>query len=255
MPRSASARPTSRGFRPQALVLVASAAFASFAIAQTSRDPKQLLKQAIELHQAGKLEEAIQDYRLFLETYPDVPAARSDLGAALAAEGKYEEAIQEYKRALALQSMPQVELNLGLAYYKTAELQQAIQAFQRAQDGLPGDSRPVLLEADCYLRLGENKKVIELLKPLDQQKGDDLALSYMLGTALVRDGQAEQGQILVNKILKNGDSAEARLLIGTTKLMVNDFSGALTDLQKAVELNPDLPDVYAYYGAALVATA
>src|SRR5215469_1134562 len=180
MPRSSSARPSSRGFHLKALLLLASAGFARFTVAQTAPDPKQLLKEAIALHQAGKLEEAIQDYRLFLETYPDVPAARSDLGAALAAEGKYEAAIQEYKKALALGPVPQVELNLGLAYYKTAELREAIQAFQRAHEGLPADSRPLLLEADCYLRLGENKKVIELLNPLEQQNRDDLALSYML---------------------------------------------------------------------------
>src|SRR2546426_4881790 len=72
--------------------------------------------------------------------------------------------------------------------------------------------------------------------------------------ALVRDGQADKGQILIDRILKNGDSAEARLLLGTTKLMVSDFSGALVDLQKAVELNPDLPDLYAYYGVALLST-
>src|SRR5437773_7248730 len=76
----------------------------------------------------------------------------------------------------------------------------------------------------------------------------------MLGTALVRDGQDEKGQVLVDRILKNGDSAEARLLLGTTKLMVNDFAGALVDLEKAVELNPHLPEVYAYYGTALLST-
>ena len=42
--------------------------------------------------------------------------------------------------------------------------------------------------------------------------------------------------------------------MGTTKFMVADFSGALQDLQKAVELNPQLPDVYAYYGQALLLT-
>ena len=81
-----------------------------------------------------------------------------------------------------------------------------------------------------------------------------MGIVYLLGTALVRDGQVAKGQVIINKILKNGDSAEARLLLGTTKLQMNDFSGALTDLQKAVELNPNLPDVYSYYGLALMST-
>ena len=99
-----------------------------------------------------------------------------------------------------------------------------------------------------------NKEVIDLLSPLEQTHGDDLGLIYMLGTALVRDEQVAKGQVIIDKILKNGDSAEARLLLGTTKFQANDFSGALADLQKAVELNSKLPDLYTYYGLALMST-
>lgn len=98
--------------------------------------------------------------------------------------------------------------------------------------------------ADCHLRLGENKKVIELLVPIDKSSPDNLAIIYMLGTALVRDRQPERGQVLINRILKNGDSVEARLLLGATKMMAGGYAGARNDLQQAVELNPNLPDVY-----------
>jgi len=96
--------------------------------------------------------------------------------------------------------------------------------------------------------------VIALLTPSQRQDPDNPAFNYMLGTALVRDGQAAKGQLVIDKILRNGDSAEARMLMGTTKYMVRDFAGALGDLQKAVELNPSLPEVNAYYGLALLAT-
>ena len=230
------------------------ALFACLAIGQTQRAAEEILKEAASLHRAGRLEQAIRDYRLFLEKYPDVAPVRSDLGAALAGAGRYEEAIAEYKRALQLKPLAQVRLNLALAYYKTMKLSLAVAELKKVREEMPGDLRPVMLEADCYLRLGENKKVIELLTPVHQTNGDGLAIAYMLGTALVRDGQAERGQVLIDRILKNGDSAEARLLLGTTKLMVNDFAGALVDLQKAVELNRNLPEVYAYYGTALLST-
>ncbi len=234
--------------------------FAFFALSagisagQTTQAPGDILKEAATLHRAGQLDQAIEDYRVFLEKYPDVAPVRSDLGAALAGAGRYEEAIAEYKRALQLKPLPEVRLNLALAYYKTGKLSSAVAELKRVREEMPGDLRPVMLEADCYLRLGENKRVIELLTPVQQPNGDDLATVYMLGTALVRDGQTERGQILIDRILKNGDSAEARLLLGTTRLMVNDFSGALVDLQRAVELNPNLPEVYAYYGVALLST-
>ena len=222
--------------------------------AQQVRDPQSLLKEATSLQQAGKLDQAIEDYRLLLQQYPNIAAVHSNLGAALAGLGRYEEAIQEYERALQLQPMPQVQMNLALAYYKIGKLRVAADGFEKAHTLLPQEIRPILLEADCYLRLGDNKRVVELLTPVEQKAPDDLAITYMMGTALVRDGRANEGQARIDKILRNGDSAESRLLLGTTKLMVNDFSGALADLQKAVELNPDLPELYPYYGAALMAT-
>jgi tetratricopeptide (TPR) repeat protein len=88
------------GFSALLAGVVATLQFAGALRAQTAQSPEALLKEAQTLHQAGKLDEAIKDYRLFLAQHPDVAAVRSNLGAALAA-GRYEEAIIEYKRARA----------------------------------------------------------------------------------------------------------------------------------------------------------
>ena len=223
--------------------------------AQTERSPEDLLKEAEALHKAGKLDQAIEDYRLILKRYPDLASVRSDLGAALAAGGRYQEAIVEYQRALQLKPVPQIRLNLALAYYKADKLPLAVEEIEKVRAALPDDVRVVVLLADCYLRLGENKKVIKLLNPLETAHGDDLAITYLLGSALVRDRQIDKGQVIIDKILKNGDSAEARLLMGTTKLMAHDDPAAVTDLEKAVELNPNLRSAHAYYGRALQNTA
>jgi tetratricopeptide (TPR) repeat protein len=220
--------------------------------AQTLESPEELYKAAIALQQAGKLDEAIADYRLLLSKYPDVAPVRSNLGVALAAQGKYDEAIAEYKRVLAAHPDPQIELNLALAYYKEGQYAPAAESLEKVHAAAPDNTQALLLLSDCHLRAGKNSQVIELLTPL--QDRDDAAISYLLGTALVRDGQAARGQVIINRILKNGDSAEARLLTGTTKLFTNDFVSAVVDLQKAVELNPDLPDAYAYYGLALLSS-
>src|SRR5207244_4889439 len=62
------------------------------------------------------------------------------------------------------------------------------------------------------------------------------------------------GGTVTDRILRQGDSAEARLLLGTTKMFANDYAGALPDLKKAVELNPRLSEAHAYYGEALLRT-
>ena len=220
---------------------------------QTARSPQELLREAESLRRAGKLDQAIEDYHLLLKQRPDLAPVRSDLGATLAAAGRYEAAIVEYQQALKLQPLPQIRLNLALAYYKAGKITLAAESLKKVREEMPADPRATMLLADCYLRLGENRKVIELLDPLEPTRGDDLAFVYMLGTALVREGQVAKGQVIIDKILKNGDSAEARLLLGTTKMVVHDDPGSLEDLRKAVELSANLPDVYAYYGLALLA--
>src|SRR5437773_8441022 len=89
------------------------ALFTSILIGQTQRAPGEILREAASLHRAGQFEQAIEDYRLFLEKYPDVAPVRSDLGAALAGAGRYEEAIGEYKRALQLKSLRSEERRVG----------------------------------------------------------------------------------------------------------------------------------------------
>ena len=219
--------------------------------AASPQSAERYLQEAIALHEKGDFEGAIAGYRTYLKLRPSAIDARSNLGAALVHLGRYEEAIAEYKQALANHgSNPEVLLNLGLAYYKTGQFTDAarVRALQ------PENQQAVLVLADCRLRLGENKEVIALLEPLQKRNPDDLAVVYMLGTALVRDNQAERGQVLIDRILRNGDSAEARLLLGTTKMMAGDYAGARNDLQRAVQLNPKLPDVYSNYGAALMLT-
>ncbi|HXJ94885.1 MAG TPA: tetratricopeptide repeat protein [Terriglobia bacterium] len=223
--------------------------------AQDERSPQDLLKEAESFQQAGKLDEAIADYRLILKQYPDIAPVRSDLGAALAGEGRYQEAIVEYERAMLLQPLPQIRLNLALAYYKADKLNLAVENLKKVHEEMPADLRPVMLLADCYLRQGRNKDVIALLDPLQAAHDDDMGLIYMLGTALVRDGQVARGQVIIDKILKNGDSAEARLLLGTTELAVHQPQAAIADLKRAIELDPKLVSAHSIYGRALIEAA
>ena len=52
--------------------------------------------------------------------------------------------------------------------------------------------------------MGENQKVIDLLTPLEDN--GDLAVSYMLGMALLREKRAAEGQKLLDRILSKGEA-------------------------------------------------
>lgn len=180
---------------------------------------------------------------------------RSNLGAVLVRMGRFEDAISEYRAALAARPANHaIRTNLALAYYKALRLPEAVAELEQVRRADPANTETLLLLADCHLRLGENRRVIELLSPIEHQAQWNRAVAYVLGTALLRDNQIRRGQLLVNRILRDGDSAEARLMMATALTMSADFAGALKEVQRAVELNPNLPNVHSYYGLALMQT-
>ena len=223
--------------------------------AQTNPSPEELLRHAIELQQSGDMEGAIQGYRQFLAERPNEVAAHSNLGVLLSHMGRYGEAATEYNRALELApGTSGILLNLGLAYYKAGRIPEAAQTFSKAHEIAPDNLQTIMLLGDCQLRMGQNRDVIALLKPVEQASADNLAIAYMMGMALLRDGQVQEGQQRVDKILRNGDSAEARFMLGSQMLVVQDFPAAVKQFAGAIELNPDVPDLQAFYGLALLNT-
>jgi len=221
---------------------------------ESRQSPQELLKEAVTSQQNGQLDQAIRDYELFLDMYPDVPEVRSNLAAALVGKGRYAEAITEYERALQKKPDPAVRLNLALAYYKAANFRRAADELEQVRAAGQNSKQALLLLADCNLRMGEDKKVVELLRSVYLADTSDLGVAYLLGTALARDGQTEQAQQVINQITSRGDSAEVRLLMGTAKFVGRDYHGAISDLKAAIDMNPNLPDVYSYYGLGLLYT-
>jgi len=213
------------------------------------------LDKALKAHQAGEMDAAIVQYRIYLKKKPGAYESRANLGAALARQGFFEEAIGEYKTALkSAPSNPGISYNLALAYYKTGDLTLAVKELSALRALVGEQPQVTLLLADSYLQLGQNKKAIELLEPASASKPEDLGIAYVMGMALLRDKQVDEGQKYLNQILGKGESAEALFLMGTSKFSVGDFPNALKDFQKAYDLNPQLPTVNASLGQALMAT-
>jgi tetratricopeptide (TPR) repeat protein len=227
-------------------------------LAQTRMDEfDRALAAATQLHEAGDIEGAIRGYQAILAQRPERVDVRSNLGAAFARLGRYEDAIAEYKRALVIDPRHQtIRFNLALAYYKAALFAEAateLNSFIATQpETRPERWSAILLLADCQIRLGDYKKVIDLLSPLEAAHGSDRAFAYLLGSALISDNQVARGQVLIDRVFGGEDSAEARLLIGSILLLADDGAGAIKEFENALKLNEKLPSLYSWYGRALM---
>ncbi len=209
--------------------------------------------RAAELQKAGDPANAAAEYRKFLAAHPENVEARSNLGVVLMHLGKYEEAIAAYQTALATApSNSIIRLNLGIAFYKALRLEDAKGAFRRVLSAEPDNMQARYLAADCELRLGRPEAAVTLLQPLEKSRAEDPAFAYLLGMAYLGTKQVDKGQLLIDRVLRNGESAEARVMMGVAKRGAGDLKGAVEDLKRAVELNPEVPGVRGLYAQALL---
>ena len=224
------------------------------AAAPPQEDARGALARAVALHQAGNLEGAVAAYRESLALAPSVEAG-SNLGAALAALGRYQEAIEAYRGALAMApGNESIRYNLALAHYKSDDLAGAAGELDALHEAQPQDLRATLLLADCRLRLGEFGRVEELLRPVVDADPENRAALYLLGMALLSDGRVEEGQPLVDRLLRGEESAEAHYLLGWMAFSAGDAAKAVRELARALELDPKLPSLRSHYARALLYT-
>ena len=224
---------------------------AGVACAQSS-NPGQLFREAVAAQQHGNNAEAVRKYRELLKNYPDAVEVRANLGAALAAMGHYDEAIEQYRAVLAKKDNAGLRLNLGLAYYKKSAWREAAHEFQTLWDAQPGDARVATLLAECDTHIGQDEKAITLLKPIAAAHPDDLAVAWLLGSALIRAGRNREGLDLVDLVAREGNRPEAFLLAGQTALKMNEFERARDYANAAARLNPKLAGVDTLRGTVLV---
>lgn len=211
--------------------------------------------RGVVLHQAGDLMGAVQAYERVLAIDAARLDARSNLGAALARLARYDEAVEHYRKALEIDpGQNAIRLNLGLALYKASRIPEAARVFEELLERSPGEKAARLLLADCRLQLGEEDRVVEMLSPHEGDYPDDRLFAYLLGTALVRRGDAQRGQVYIDRLFKDGETAEGLLLMGAQYLRRNDHREALAQLEKAAQLNPELPTVHTLRGIAQMDT-
>jgi tetratricopeptide (TPR) repeat protein len=217
-------------------------------------DADVLFARGVQLHQAGDVMGAIEAYQAALEKEPDRVDARSNLGAALAQLGRYDEATTEYRAVLdRIPEQAKVRFNLALALYKGARIPEAAEELQRVVVQEPANGRAVLLLADCRARLGNDAGVIALLAPREEEFKDDRLFAYLMGNALLRRNELARGQAYIDRLFRGGETAEAHVLLGAAQLKRNEYQAALPELERARELNANLPTLHSLLGRTLMA--
>lgn len=172
------------------------------------------------------------------------------VGNLLLRQMKFEEAIPYFEK-MADRKMPQVHLNLGLAYMALGRYAEAEKEMQRAITLAPNLPKVHELWGELLLgqeRVSEAVEVLLRAVAIDQYS----AAGYrLLGEAYARLSRWQQAyEHLVIAVDLDPDDAEAWSLCGDVLLHLNSFSEAKKYLQRSLQLKPGNPGARASYDKA-----
>jgi len=190
--------------------------FCSVCTAQTL-STRKLFQQAEDAEQRGELASAVSDYQRVLSLEPDLVPARINLAGVLMQLHRLDEACDNYRIAL-------------------------------RQD--PSDVRITTLLGNCLVISGRNSEAISLLAPAEKSKPENLDAIFVLGEALIHQGELNEGLRRVEKVAQARHDANAWMLAGLTQLQLGDGVRAERSMDEALRLNPTLPGAYTFSAIA-----
>lgn len=214
---------------------------APFAITQA--DPRA---EAAQLEREGRTAEAEAIWQAFAAKHPADAEAFAHIGQLAARQEHYADAIAAYKKAMAIApAMPGLRPNLGLVYFKSGNLSEAITIFEPMAKANPTDERIALLVGMSHYGLQEYKAATPFLKVAADTDSANLNLQMTLAHACLF---ARDFACVLNAfhrvIAIKPDSAEAHMMAGEALDEMKDPIGAQKELRAAIAADPKQPEVH-----------
>lgn len=204
------------------------------------------VKQAISLHQQGRLVEAEAAYRAILNVDPNEFDALHMLGIINAQRGSFAEAERLIRRALAVDSkVPPCLQHYGRVLCGLGRFAEAVETYSSAIKLAPNYAPLYSERGDVLLAL---KRVNEALSDYDKAlalKPDLADVWFARGRILYDQKRNDEALHALNRALAlKSDIAEARLIRGNILFALNRQTEALADFDKALALRPDMASAW-----------
>ena len=214
------------------------------------RSQSDARQAAFLLEQQGKTVEAEAAWAALSKAHPTDPEPFAHLGLLEAHQEHYAEAIASYRKAMALNpTMPRLQFNLGLAYFKAADYKEALQQLKPLLKTLPSDSdeaqRLVILIGMSHYGLGEFAASTPYLKQAADRDAQNQTLLLTLAHSCLLSKQYQCVLDAFHRMVAlNAESAESDMLVGEALDEMKDTIGATKEFRAAVKANPKEPNVH-----------
>jgi tetratricopeptide (TPR) repeat protein len=195
----------------------------------------------VELFQAGKVSEAIDQYEQALRLKADFVKAHLNLGVALEKTGRVQEAIKQYEQVLRLNSdYAKAHRNLGIALEQTVRVQEVIDQYEQALHLKPDDAEVQNNLGATLAQAGRVQEAIGHFEEAVRIKTDYAEAHSNLGLALAQTGKTGEAIAHYEQALRiKPDYAEAHYNLGIALEQTGNVPEAIQHYEQALRIKPD----------------
>ena len=210
-------------------------------------------QRAQAARQAGQNDVAVKEFQEILRLDPHNAEAHANLGVIAYSQRDYARAANEFHAALNLRpAMWNAQAFLGMCELRLGHSQQArtlLQgSFNHIQDGTLKSEAGMDLVA-IYGERQEYARALDVVQALERTRPNDpnlLYTAYRTYTELAASTLARLAQVAP-------DSAQFHRILAQAQQSQDDFSGAIAQYRKALEIDPKLPGLHFELGQAILA--
>jgi tetratricopeptide (TPR) repeat protein len=205
-----------------------------------------MFEDALQWHQAGRIDDAVVRYKRVLLLKPDCVDAHNNLGVALAQLGRIEEAVAHYERALVLKpDSAGVISNLGAALVQLGRIDEAVKYYERALVLKPDNAGVLSNLGVALVHLGRIDEAVEYYERALVLKPDIAGVISNLGVALVHLGGIDEAVAHYERALVlNAGNANVHSNLAIALTQQDRIDEALTHYERALAIDPDHADAH-----------
>lgn len=188
----------------------------------------------------GAVEAAVMDFDRALQINPELADAHTGMANILLGQGRFEEAIAHYEAVVALAPTALAHYNLGAAFFRRGQLDQAVSHFEQALQQQADYPDVDYFLGSGLLRQGRVKEAVaHWQRSVELQPGNAIAsndLAWVLATSRndsVRDGV--KAVELARRALAISEDPEFTRTLAAAYAESGRFEDAIATAQQAVE--------------------
>ena len=204
-------------------------------------DLQKLFPQAIEYHQSGNFDSAIEAYTTILEIAPDHPDALHLKGMACYQKGDADSAEPLIRAAIQIRpDHRDYHSNYGLVLNQLGRTRDAVHSYKNALQIDPSFADAQLNLANAHIKLDETAEAEAALQTLLSQVPTHAEANNSLGTVLSGLERYDEAKDAFQRAIDDRPGyVDAHANLGQLLARIGDDEKALSHIRRATEMQPD----------------